>query len=256
MANLIKYYQTLFDPGDKICLGRTKYDTAIRPLRFVGKDEQFVSINPLKGTRADANVTKYRNILLEFDKISLDEQLKIIKSVPYSTLTFSGGKSYHAIISLATPLPSEDEYRLVVKTLYNKLKEHGPDNANINPSRFTRAPEAIRDTGAVQRLIAAPGRIDNEEFFQWLGPIEREEPVVKAFKINKVIPISVYSFIKYGVTENRNINLFINACKLFECGFDLNEVEQLLKDATDLSKKEITATIRSAYRKIKRTSRK
>ncbi len=247
---MVFYYQTLFDPGDKVCWGRTKFDIESRPIRYAGADEQFVCINALNGSRKDANVAKYRNILLEFDKIPLEFQLDALKEVPFSTLTFSGGKSFHAIISLEVPLESEAYYRRVVRTLYKKLSHFQPDTANGNPSRFSRAPDAKRDDGNLQRLVKVNGRIPNETFFAWLGDLEPEyAPITPVLPGSRLLPVSVHSFLKYGVDENRNNAVFKNAMRMFEAGYSYDEIVDLCSQAVDLPIRELRTAVKSAQKK-------
>ena len=250
---MIDYYQTLFDPEDMVCLGKTKFDIEARPLQYVEATEQFICINALVGTRKDENVVKYRNILLEFDKISLPDQLDALTDIPHSAITYSGGKSFHAIISLATPLESEALYRRVVRTLYKKLAYLEPDTSNGNPSRFSRTPGATRDNGKVQRLVKVKGRIPNNEFLQWLGPLEPEfekrEPILPG---SRLLPVSVHSFLKYGVDENRNNAVFKNAIRMFEAGYDYDEIVSLCSNAVDLPIREIRTAVKSAQKKAEK----
>src|SRR4051794_13683188 len=106
--------ETIFNPGESICLGKGLFDTESIELSkalVITSDRPFFCINPLSGKRKDRNVTAYRNFLLEFDTICLEEQLRTVKDsdLPYTSRTFSGMKSYHFIISLVDPLGSEKE---------------------------------------------------------------------------------------------------------------------------------------------------
>lgn len=244
--SIIEYYKTLFDPEDKVCWGATKYDTASRPIRYVEVDEQFVCLNALKGTRADANVTKFRNILIEFDKTSLEQQLADVRQIPYSTLVFSGSKSHHAVISLEDPIPDETTYRRVVATLYERIKTYQPDTSAINPSRFTRAPEAYRAGNVVQSLLEVKGRVKNADFFAWLGPLKPEPKLKPVVRGTRILPISAVMFLKHGVAENRNRAVFKNACIMLRAGYSIDECISLCSEAVDLSFKELRATIKSA----------
>lgn len=105
----------------------------------------FVSVNPMRlGGSRDADVTEYRHALLEFDKISLDEQWAILAGsrVPLSAVTYSGGKSIHGLVKINARDRREFDER--VRTLYAHFAAYLPDEACRNASRFSRLPGARR----------------------------------------------------------------------------------------------------------------
>lgn len=253
---LSRFYQTLFEPGEHVCWGRTTYETAVRPLRWTETDEQFFVINPLKDSRRDDNVTAFRNILVEFDKLSIKEQHKLIErsGLPYSTLVYSGGKSLHVIISLETPLQSKEAYKALAKQIYKKLGGADVvDDKTSNPSRFSRAPDAIRDNGVRQDLLEVRARVPNQLLYDWLGPIELEKQSNFAtFKSDsKLITIRALAFLRYGAEPGQwNTRLFGAACDLFRFGHSLEEVEQLCATVTGYLDNKDRSTIKSAYKTI------
>lgn len=119
---------------------------------FPGYNEKaglYLCHNPMKksGGRADKNVESFRHILLEFDNISLEEQWRFLREcgLPISSLTFSGGKSFHALVRVDAE--DAEDYKAKAEQLYafaEKRAGKKPDTANRNPSRLTRLAGARR----------------------------------------------------------------------------------------------------------------
>lgn len=177
-------FKLLFQDNDAICTGDF---TATRVYtQPAAPQAEFFSINPLsldkdyvddngairlkkgRGRRADLNVTKFQNFLFEIDAMPLDEQLNFWNSldVPIASLVYSGGKSYHCIISLKEPLDAEphtkegiSKYKDTWTALAAHLAQLGNKDVRIfdtsckNPSRLSRYPGATRANGSVQTLI-------------------------------------------------------------------------------------------------------
>lgn len=175
----------LFRSSDKICIGNQfAVDVGLQPTEPM---VEFFCINPLSdtldyskaadgaiianktisGRRADLNVSRFQNFLFEMDGTALVTQIEYIRSsgFPFATVTYSGSKSYHAILSLEVPLAAKphtqegvDEYKRVWKQLAHVFctRLNQPltllDSATQNPSRLSRLPEAVRDNGKVQEL--------------------------------------------------------------------------------------------------------
>lgn len=170
---LNNFLQTLFDPDTSTCY--TALPTGISVKKWPSEYDTFFCINSLdsvndrnpeasyhdtkKPRRADCNVTCFRNFLIELDSMALESQIEYVTSrVPVTSITYSGGKSYHFIISLETPLQTLQEY----KTLAARLHAHLPlaDKSCKNPSRLSRLPFATRkDTGKEQTLVQLNSRI-------------------------------------------------------------------------------------------------
>ncbi len=115
----------------------------------------WLRINALDGTGSgNANVTSYRYALVESDTTPLDDQKRILLQyeLPIATLTYSAGKSLHAIVRIDAS--SLGEYKERVAFLYSFLEGKGfaIDGQNSNPSRLSRLPGATRN-GRVQKLI-------------------------------------------------------------------------------------------------------
>lgn len=132
----------------------------------------WIGVNPqsLNGT-TKATVKSYDNVLLESDTMTIEEQISFLKAtrLPIKTMTHSGGKSVHAIVSIGAK--NEREYYARVKQLFKQLKAWGydVDEANKNPNRLTRAAGFMRGEQC-QTLIGTNYGLDN--FEQWQEYIE------------------------------------------------------------------------------------
>lgn len=176
------FLNLLFDAGDETCFALDKYNTELSNARL-GADEvnyetQWFCINALNGSRKDANVTKHRTFLIEFDNLPLDEQFNTFKDscVPYSAMVYSGSKSHHFFIVLNEPVSAE-EYAAIVKRLHLKLP--ACDRTTRNPSRLARLPEVIRpDTQKEQKLWHCGARVVLSELLSTLPDLPTE-PVIE-----------------------------------------------------------------------------
>ena len=266
------FYNTLFDQDDHTCFADSAYGNTLYPVAEVDEAEpyyeklQYFSINPMTpgATRADANVVKYRNFLIEFDNLSLEDQLKHVKlmKMPYSTVTFSGNKSYHFIISLETPLKNRDIYDQAIKWIYNILG-NGVDTKNKNPSRFSRVPGGTNlKTSAEQELIKVNGRIKNEKLQAWIMAHPECEPQAVP-DYEKVTPsdqadyILLSTWTRYlldnGIYEGkRNDTFYKMAYDFQDAGYTLeealSEVFSHPNVISDLSPDEIKRCFCSAYK--------
>lgn len=195
-----KFLETLFDQGEGVTLG-DQFSTRVRML---GVDElpespNFFCINPLnceydyaldrpKPARKDLNVTSFRSFLFEMDGVGLDDQLKILNnsSIPFTSVVYSGGKSYHAIICLEKPLTEPAHTRdgvMAYKAIWRRLAalidkeaksmgyelpgdaESFVDHSCKNPSRLSRFPGVFReDKGKTQELVRLSSRMPAAEF--------------------------------------------------------------------------------------------
>lgn len=240
---MIEFLTILFDHNDSTCFSDTPRGTKIGPLKY-GTTTAFFSINPMDpaNSRADSSVLKYRNILVEMDKMVLDLQDQYISEIgmPYSTAVFSGKKSIHYIISLDQPVATEQEYRALVKRVYKAVGNDYVDQSCKNPSRFSRFPGHIRsDTGKEQKLLFVGTRVPLSTLEVWLekrGAPKEEvwenltpEPR-SAFKNPSRLYGSTKNFLMYGVKESWNIALFKAAADLCRCGYTEEEATgELLK---------------------------
>lgn len=235
----MKLLNTIFNKGEGVCLGQTLWDTTAVPLEEAIQAEGpslFVCINPLVGKRSDANCSAFRNILVEFDKIPLADQLPLVHAagMPYTSCVFSGNKSYHFIVSVTEPFTTVAEYRRVAKWIYKVFPES--DDSCVNPSRFSRAPGGIRpDTGLEQRLVELKGRVPTTDLMAWLQSSGVPEPVApprtgRTDRFRPLINLSAitrrtHSFLRYGAKPgHRTSELFVAACNLHRCGYGEAEI--------------------------------
>lgn len=252
--NKLDFYNVLFEESESVCLGVSVYTTQVckrgpdlLPLENVA---HFISINPLKNKRADINVTSYRNILIEFDELEPAEQLQVLEKVPFSTLVWSGGKSFHAILSLETPFTSKEEYVSAVRALQRKLPDM--DKSTKNPSRFSRNPGVVRENGKLQELIEVRGRISAETLGDFLGPQEPiiyldPEPVDKGY-----LPPGTRSYLRMGSEPGqRNSDAFRAACDMARAAFTETEAIGMMYEVADLSREELSNCITSAFKTVK-----
>ncbi len=240
----------LFNIGEWIVLGKTKYDVASQPIADLPVDKsgyQFFTLNPIMSgkTRADKHVSVFRNFLVEFDGISLEEQEKVIEEsgLPYCTMTYSGSKSYHCVISLQDPCKNEEEYRDLVNWIYAAMPQADP--ACKNPSRFSRIVGGINvKTGLKQGGISDEERITQRELIAWLEsrcpkPVPQKDAdlvllsddflKIQAKGIRGKLHGATERFIKTGGRKGtRHRNLFVSACNLRDCLYTLEEAKILL----------------------------
>lgn len=185
-----QFLEALFRPGESVCYAQNQYGTTVYKLEEALEMEpmELVSANPLHTRRLDANVTAHRNLVFEFDGGTIEEQADIInsKKLPYNTLTFSGGKSLHAIVSLADSV-GETELRKYFKLIRYVMWQTDP--SCVNPSRLTRVAGAIRKdkNDEEQLLIDIRAPITEPELKLWLRRfrkhidkcIEKEQEAIK-----------------------------------------------------------------------------
>lgn len=128
----------------------------------------WVRINPLDGKGvSDVNVTAFRYVLVESDTISVSKQIELLRQLqlPIATLTYSGGKSVHAVVKVDAP--DYKVYRKRVMTVFEVCDASGlmVDRANANPSRLSRLPGFQRGSNT-QFLIAT--NIGARSFEEWI----------------------------------------------------------------------------------------
>ena len=273
-------WSVLFDPNEYTCYSPAHAKgTQVYPVGQSPDGFNFFCINPLnpsndlnptesyhaahKPRRADHNVVKYRNFLIECDKISLEEQTDLIRNVkklPYATAIYSGGKSIHFIISLDKPVATREEYddlaRRIVKAIGGK---DVVDVANKNPSRLSRCPNVFReDKGRMQSLIEVKQRISLEALEQWLvsngcpKAVKTPYTVVYTDKMQQSSHLSGYTMnllMDGAQPGERNQSVFKAACDFAKCGYDLDIAMSQIGRAVDLPERELMQTVKNAYKK-------
>lgn len=184
------FYQLLFRPGEKVCFSADPYGTRIYSVEAWDLVEtEYFTINPVVGGRKNDNVTAFRNFLVEFDKMPLEEQFIFTYDIglPYSTCVFSGGKSYHFIISLADDLEDIKAYQRLKDRIFKAVGKDKLDSANGNPSRLSRRPGAWRlEKRASQELVSVGKAIEFDALDDWLnsrGATNEQRGYVKRPKV-------------------------------------------------------------------------
>ncbi len=261
-----RFFETLFETNELAVFGDNIYAT--RPTKAIqnGVKEQkpFFVINPImKGsTRGIDGVQHFRNFLFEIDEdnfyntVPLEKQREIISEsqLPWTTCTYSGGKSLHWIVSLETPLEDAYEYRIwwkMIEAVLNKTASRLGYNLKFDgnvkdPSRFSRSPNAIRlskEGGRVQTLESVKSRINNEELLQWFetNEVKQEDFVPKPsqFEIGEInqtaSDIDKMNFILNVLLKdnkyeqgNKRVWQFTYARAAKRCGLDQNTIKNQL----------------------------
>lgn len=121
-----------------------------------GPNGVYMSVNPAVSSdvpRSNANVGRKRSFLLEFDKIPLGDQKRLIDQagIPYTTAIYSGGKSIHFILKVDKDL-SDAEYKEFFVKLHAMTGAQA-DEATGDPARWSRLPSAFRESTGRQQIV-------------------------------------------------------------------------------------------------------
>jgi hypothetical protein len=177
------FFETMFDPKDLVFCGAS-YSSGpalIRPVSFWIQHSAggpFIIVNPLTGEpaakksgtgqtyRGDNCVAAYKYCLVEFDGISLEDQIRFWSNVPLpvKALIFTGSKSIHGWLDLkGLNIRDANDWQKKIKiSLYKEILEPlGVDSACSNAARLARLPGCFRsEKQKMQELlwIAGEGR--------------------------------------------------------------------------------------------------
>lgn len=260
----------MFRKGEGVCLTDSPKGTGViqfeKSLHIDNPAPQFICLNPLdlekdnypvkpyhrgdRPRRADANVTSYRNLMLEMDGKSVEEQLTEIqaKRLPYTYLVYSGGKSVHAVICLTEGVTRE-EYSQLFTYLGYIFPHHDPTSKN--PSRLTRTAGAIRDNQTEQSLLDVRRRISKEQLLKWIARFhkhierceQREQEQKERFTAVtgegqgiESLRADTLEFLN-GTREtkgSRHNRLVAAAFECLECGVDYEAALGLIQGAADV----------------------
>lgn len=196
--SLDNFLATLFEPQSLVCF--TDHMNGYRAFTAPIDSDILFSINSLlpedrqptkswhsKGVprRADSNVAQFRNFLLELDGMALDEQIKYVRDlVPVTSITYSGSKSNHFILSLETPLANLQEYQTWARRLHRLVTK--ADHTTKNPSRLSRLPFRTRpETGLEQKLLHMGPRVKNSELEALLPQLPA--PIVRSKEDTRIM---------------------------------------------------------------------
>jgi len=285
MENKKRFIDLFFNENEEICVSANKYGTYSVPrdkvlsgpiinLKSCGKNEtvrefdsnylSMCAINPISGSRKDANVTAYRSFLIEIDDLPIPDQVEYIKQInlPYSICVFSGNKSLHFGIVLSEDLPSDEYWRFLNQWILNVVEF--ADQQTKNPSRSIRFPDMIRDNGKVQKCLKINKRLSLNELLTWLGSFEEEKPVISerrefdpatvSLSEYKSIPTFIMDKLNAGVDFGRNQEWFNISCVLAKKMWEEEEVVELLGnyfvEEPDFKYDEWRTCIKSAFKTI------
>lgn len=155
-------------------------ETAIEmAIGSVGPAGAWVRVNPMDGKGSlDANVTAFRNALVECDTLELDRQLAIIRKLrlPCAAITYSGGKSVHAVVKVGAHTLKDYHDRFDVLLKVCKANGLEVDKGNRNPSRFTRLAGVSRDGGKQYLIDTNCGCKDWDEWCDFIASINDDLP--------------------------------------------------------------------------------
>lgn len=229
-----KYIDLLFKPDEwvNVCKDSVK-EIKTYPVQVLPEGGTWICVNPLvpSSTRKRANLHKYRNFLIEFDDIPVEEQLEYVESLglPYTTAVFSGNKSVHFVIALSTDISVE--YYIDIQNRLKKCVEKC-DKSCLEPARLTRMP------GPVQTLLASKEKVDIEELEGWLSKHFKPSPTKKFGDNTKKhgrITRRALNFLGGLVHTTEAHSAAIHTTKtLIEMGFEYDIIVQMLIDARQL----------------------
>ena len=189
---LERWVSTVFNQGEATCMGHKFENKVFKVEKLYFPESEYVSINPMVfgKTRSGSNVTKFRTFLIEIDKdingndVPKKAQIEqVIKNarMPWSTMTDSGNRSVHFLLSLEEPLKDRPVYTAYFLAIQAALKKYNIviDQACKDPGRFTRAPYGINckkelidkkpnRADRVQTVLKVNRRIQLSELDAWL----------------------------------------------------------------------------------------
>ena len=280
----IDFLSLLFNEEEEICLSPNKYGYKSIPFSEIKKgpfllipntekmsplycslsEIRLVAINPIKGEKKDANVTSYRNFLIEIDSLSIEDQIEYVKKskMPVSAAVYSGSKSIHFIVCLNENLPSEEIWRYYNNWILNVLAE--ADQQVRTPTKSVRFPGSIRpETGKEQRIVTLGKRFSLDALKNWLSEYHSLRPVPKEKPVRLTdIPVSIEELPQWvqnelidriDITKGRNNRWFQIG---FICGLQgwdesdtISVLESFFFEERDFKKKEWETAVRSGVKK-------
>lgn len=151
----------------------------------------WIRFNPLDGEGiSNANVTEYRYALIESDTLEVEKQRALMEELklPIAVMTFSGGKSIHAIVKIDAI--TESDYKEKVDYLYRICKENGLeiDRQNKNASRMTRMPGVIRGNRKQFIIEQNVGCVSFDEWKEYIENLKDTLPEIISFADLKELP--------------------------------------------------------------------
>lgn len=128
----------------------------------------YIRINAMdvNGKGNDKDVISFRHVLVEFDKLDIDEQYGLIvtSNLPCAAIISSGGKSVHAWINVNAQ--NFEQWRERKDFIYAYLSANGIDPKNKNPSRLSRLPNCERFSKRQELLALNIGAANWDEWIE------------------------------------------------------------------------------------------
>jgi hypothetical protein len=211
---------------------------------------EFITVNKLVAgsrTAKDENVECYSSFIFEIDNEDVELQKerakRLFEDKIINRAVYSGSKSVHCRITVEDAPNNKEEYKYIWKKLNEMYFENKADKACSNPARLTRMPNAIRSNGIKQERLCLSNVLLN---FNWRKEYELEKQIDDYLRK----PIDYYSSGRTSTETLLKRNIPNEARKLLEnsfvdgerhkeipkavaflkkCGFELNELELLVK---------------------------
>lgn len=201
--------------------------------------------------RANINVVVYRNILVEIDSVSKEEQLEwaLRTKFPFTTAVDSGGKSIHFIISLDHPLKNEHSYKRLVKRVHEACLVSGivTDGQASAPSQLSRCPNVkridinektheVRERG-MQTLLVVKDYVSLKDLRAWIFAYKPKERISKRryrdvnIQRTKFLSIATRKLIDNCEYEgtSRHAAFQRAVVQMRKAGYDPEEIEAMLE---------------------------
>lgn len=237
---LKKYLKALFRSNEwvNVCKHRVTETRACARDKISGV-YQWVCVNPLRphSSRKRANLSAFRNFVIEFDDMDKDLQMQYAKDIglPYALAVFSGNRSIHFIISMARDL-AEDEYLAFARRLKRALPQADP--ACLEPARLTRCPGPNQPVVGDFKKRTTPSWLNT-----WL--ISQGAPEEESFKPFKIQPMKTRMTrtameLLSGTTDptDAHKDTIHTARVLFEMGMEYEQVVGALTTARQLMRQQ------------------
>lgn len=142
----------------------------------------WIRLNPLDGNGVkNDNVAEFKYALVESDSIPVQLQNEIYHKLelPIAALTYTGGKSLHAIVKVDAK--NYPQYKERVDYLYDIMQKNGLkiDKQNKNPSRLTRLPGF--DRGDKKQFLVATniGKANWDEWQEYVEDLNDNLPDIE-----------------------------------------------------------------------------
>jgi hypothetical protein len=142
----------------------------------------WIRLNPLDGNGVkNDNVAEFKYALVESDSIPVQLQNEIYHKLelPIAALTFTGGKSLHAIVKVDAK--NYPQYKERVDYLYDIMQKNGLkiDKQNKNPSRLTRLPGFERGNKKQFLVATNIGKANWDEWQEYVEDLNDNLPDIE-----------------------------------------------------------------------------